>query len=121
MKVWVDQDSCTGDGLRREIAPAVFTLLDDGLACVKEGDNVKREPGAPGGVAIVANGLEDVVAEPAEECPRVRLHRVITPSGTLDRRCDQQVQTRGSFRVQAIYANEAFSRSQEKRRASCAA
>ena len=34
MKVWIDQDLCTGDGLCEEIAPAVFTLLDDGLAYV---------------------------------------------------------------------------------------
>src|SRR5687768_3791032 len=32
MKVWIDQDLCTGDGLCEEIAPSVFTLLDDGLA-----------------------------------------------------------------------------------------
>ena len=32
MKVWIDQDLCTGDGLCEEIAPAVFTLLDDGSA-----------------------------------------------------------------------------------------
>ena len=31
MKVWIDQDLCTGDGLCEEIAPAVFTLLDDGV------------------------------------------------------------------------------------------
>ena len=45
MKVWIDQDLCTGDGLCEEIAPAVFTLLDDGLAYVKEGDKVFSEPG----------------------------------------------------------------------------
>ncbi len=43
MKVWIDQDLCTGDGLCEEIAPAVFTLLDDGLAYVKEGDDVKND------------------------------------------------------------------------------
>jgi ferredoxin len=32
MKVWIDQDLCTGDGLYEEIGPAVFTLLDDGVA-----------------------------------------------------------------------------------------
>ena len=48
MKVWIDQDLCTGDGLCEEIAPAVFTLLDDGLAYVKEGDAVKNEPGGSG-------------------------------------------------------------------------
>ena len=59
MKVWIDQDLCTGDGLCEEIAPAVFTLLDDGLAYVKEGDDVKNEPGGASGVAVVAEGLED--------------------------------------------------------------
>jgi len=34
MKVWIDQDLCTGDGLCEEICPSVFTLLDDGLAYV---------------------------------------------------------------------------------------
>ena len=51
MKVWIDQDLCTGDGLCEEIAPAVFTLLDDGLAYVKEGADVKNEPGGSGGMA----------------------------------------------------------------------
>ena len=37
MKVWIDQDLCTGDGLCEEICPSVFTLLDDGLAYVKQG------------------------------------------------------------------------------------
>ena len=45
MKVWIDQDLCTGDGLCEEIAPAVFTLLDDGLAYVKDQDDVKNDPG----------------------------------------------------------------------------
>ena len=40
MKVWIDQDLCTGDGLCEEIAPDVFTLLDDGLAYVKEGATI---------------------------------------------------------------------------------
>ena len=45
MKVWIDQDLCTGDGLCEEIAPDVFTLLDDGLAYVKEGAKVFSDPG----------------------------------------------------------------------------
>ena len=36
MKVWIDQDLCTGDGLCEEIAPSVFTLLDDGLASIAD-------------------------------------------------------------------------------------
>lgn len=68
MKVWIDQDLCTGDGLCEEIAPAVFTLLDDGLAWVKEGESVLSE-GRSAAKARVADGLEDSVAEAAEECP----------------------------------------------------
>jgi ferredoxin len=69
MKVWIDQDLCTGDGLCEEIAPAVFTLLDDGLAYVKAGDKVFDDPGGTAGVAEVATDLEDAVVEAAEECP----------------------------------------------------
>ena len=69
MKVWIDQDLCTGDGLCEEIAPEVFTLLDDGLAYVKEGDDVKSNPGGTEGVAQVRAGLEAAVTEAAEECP----------------------------------------------------
>jgi ferredoxin len=69
MKVWIDQDLCTGDGLCEEIAPAVFTLLDDGLAYVKEGDSIKNEPGGSAGMAAVPEDLEDAVVEASEECP----------------------------------------------------
>ncbi len=69
MKVWIDQDLCTGDGLCEEICPQVFTLLDDGLAYVKEGDRVLSDPGGSTGVAAVPEGNEDAVAEAAEECP----------------------------------------------------
>ncbi|HVM10700.1 MAG TPA: ferredoxin [Acidimicrobiales bacterium] len=69
MKVWIDQDLCTGDGLCEEIAPAVFTLLDDGLAYVKEGDKIFNEPGGPDGLANIPDGMLDAVIESAEECP----------------------------------------------------
>jgi len=69
MKVWIDQDLCTGDGLCEEIAPDVFTLLDDGLAYVKEGDKVYEDPGGAEGLANVPGGMEEAVIESAEECP----------------------------------------------------
>ena len=59
MKVWIDQDLCTGDGLCEEIAPDVFTLLDDGLAYVKEGAKVFSDPGGPEGLANVPAGQEE--------------------------------------------------------------
>ena len=69
MKVWIDQDLCTGDGLCEEICPAVFTLLDDGLAYVKEGADVKSAPGGAAGVAVVPAEFEDAVVEASEEWP----------------------------------------------------
>ena len=69
MKVWIDQDLCTGDGLCEEIAPDVFVLLDDGLAYVKDGSHVHSDPGGAEGVATVPAGLEEAVIEAAEECP----------------------------------------------------
>ena len=76
MKVWIDQDLCTGDGLCEEIAPDVFTLLDDGLAYVKEGDKIYAEAkGNAQGANGMANfdetndNLLQAVIESADECP----------------------------------------------------
>ncbi len=73
MKVWIDQDLCTGDGLCEEIAPDVFVGLDDGLFYVKEGDKIFSEEhgniGGAEGIAAVPNGQEEAVVESAEECP----------------------------------------------------
>jgi ferredoxin len=73
MKVWIDQDLCTGDGLCEEIAPDVFVLLDDGLAYVREGPKIYAvsEGNAEGasGVAVVPVGQEDITIEAVEECP----------------------------------------------------
>jgi ferredoxin len=79
MKVWIDQDLCTGDGLCAEIAPDVFMMHDDGLAYVKEvswpnllgpsgsGDGPIYQM-AEGMANVTENLIEDVV-EAAEDCP----------------------------------------------------
>ena len=69
MRVWIDQDLCTGDGLCEEICPQVFTLLEDGLAYVKDGDGPHHDPGGADGIVEVPPELEDAVREAAEECP----------------------------------------------------
>ncbi|MEI8126378.1 MAG: ferredoxin [Actinomycetota bacterium] len=69
MKVWIDQDLCTGDGLCEEIAPAVFTLLDDGLAYVKQDGVAQNSPGGASAMADVPVELEEFVTEASEECP----------------------------------------------------
>lgn len=73
MKVWIDQDLCTGDGLCAEICPEVFVMKNDGLAYVKEGDKIfsyaDGNPQGSEGQAEVPRGKEDLVVEAAEECP----------------------------------------------------
>jgi ferredoxin len=78
MKVWIDQDLCTGDGLCEEIAPDVFYAQEDGLFYVKETkaifgtekrfDGVTNPAGAEG-LARIPEGQLDQVVEAAEECP----------------------------------------------------
>ena len=69
MKVWIDQDLCTGDGLCTDHAPAVFTLLEDGIAYVKQGDRVLNDPGSAGSLASVPPALEHDVVQAADDCP----------------------------------------------------
>ncbi len=73
MNVWVDQDLCTGDGLCAEILPTVFTLLDDGLSYVRDGDRVMASaagnPGGYTGSVPIPAGSTDLVLEAAGECP----------------------------------------------------
>lgn len=73
MKVWIDQDLCTGDGLCCEIAPDVFVMLEDGLAYVKQGDAIFAKsrglPEGADGMAEVPDRVLDAVIESAEECP----------------------------------------------------
>jgi len=76
MKVWIDQDLCTGDGICVEIAAPLFGMHDDGLAYVKETGwsdilNGGSEPAlaGPNGVATVPDGNLAEVVEAAEECP----------------------------------------------------
>ena len=69
LRVWVDQDLCTGDGLCVQYAPEVFEFDVDGLAYVKEGGKVFSDPGGVEGLANVPGNLEEAVIESAEECP----------------------------------------------------
>lgn len=73
MKVWIDQDLCTGDGLCAELAPAVFVMLEDGLAYVKEGDKIFAKlhgnPEKGEGTANIPDKFLDEVIQSAEECP----------------------------------------------------
>ena len=79
MKVWIDQDLCTGDGICAEICPDIFGMHDDGLAYVKEvaWESIIGPDGGKGdpaykmgeGMAEVPGDLVEATIESAEECP----------------------------------------------------
>ena len=80
MKVWIDQNLCTGDGLCAEICPSVFELHTDGLAYVKNsieklgstaliGNDGQPLYQGTSGVAEFLPELEDAVLEAIAECP----------------------------------------------------
>jgi ferredoxin len=78
MRVWIDQDLCTGDGLCEEIAPDIFFGQDDGLFYVKESaahfgeeklfDGTANPAGSEGMARIPDSQVESAI-EAAEECP----------------------------------------------------
>lgn len=77
MRVWIDQDLCTGDGLCAEICPDIFEMHEDGLAYVKEAfwPNIYNGEGTDPvykmatGQADVPDNLIEATIESAEDCP----------------------------------------------------
>ena len=69
MRVWIDQDLCTGDGLCMDHCPEVFVLLEDGIAYVAENGQILNDPGGSGSLAVVPSRLQAAVVQAAEVCP----------------------------------------------------
>lgn len=69
MRVWIDQDLCTGDGLCVDHCPDVFVQLEDGIAYVAEAGEVLNDPGGSGSLARVLPRQYQSVIEAAEVCP----------------------------------------------------
>jgi ferredoxin len=78
VRVWVDQDLCTGDGLCAQYAPEVFEFDIDGLAYVKDGDGNLLT--APGSRTDVPAHLRLEVIDAARDCPGECIH-VTGPDG----------------------------------------
>ena len=74
LRVWIDQDLCTGDGLCVQYAPEVFEFDVDGLAYVK--DEAGELLAAPGSRADVPDGLRLDVISSAKDCPGDCIHVV---------------------------------------------
>lgn len=69
MRVWIDQDLCTGDGLCVDHCPDVFVQLEDGIAYVAERGVSLNDPGGAGSLADVPERDYQAVVEAADLCP----------------------------------------------------
>jgi len=69
VRVWIDQDLCTGDGLCTDHAPDVFMLLEDGIAYVKHEGRPLNDPGGAASLAPVGPSRAQAVVHAAEDCP----------------------------------------------------
>lgn len=79
LRVWVDQDLCTGDGLCVQYAPEVFEFDIDGLAYVKDDSGqLQQEPGSQ---VDVPGHLRLEVLDAARECPGECIHVVRRADG----------------------------------------
>ncbi len=65
MKVWIDQELCTGDGQCVDICPDVF-FMDEGDRTYRA---YARNADERGGMAEVPPSLEAEVVEAADYCP----------------------------------------------------
>ncbi len=69
MRVWIDQDLCTGDGLCVDHCPDVFVQLEDGIAYVAQDGAALNDPGGSGSLAGVRPSHVADVVHAAEACP----------------------------------------------------
>lgn len=69
MRVWIDQDLCTGDGLCTDHCPELFLLLEDGIAYVHLGDHIGNDPGGAGSTVPIPDRYEAAAIAAALDCP----------------------------------------------------
>ncbi len=70
MRVWIDQDLCTGDGLCTDHCPDVFMLLEDGLSYVRESSGRPgNDPGGRASTVTVPVQLTEQTIAAALDCP----------------------------------------------------
>jgi ferredoxin len=69
MRVWIDQDLCTGDGLCVDHCHDVFVQLEDGIAYVADAGGAMNDPGGSGSLAPIPERHVLDVIHAAESCP----------------------------------------------------
>ena len=79
VRVWIDQDRCTGDGLCVQYAPDVFEFDVDGLAYVK--DSAGQLQISPASRVDVPQRLRLDVIDASHDCPGECIH--VEPTGSV--------------------------------------
>ena len=81
LRVWIDQELCTGDGLCVQDAPDTFEFDIDGLAYVKDADGeLLTEPGA---TTTISEAAAREVLESAKDCPGRCIHVARADDGVM--------------------------------------
>jgi ferredoxin len=81
LRVWIDQELCTGDGLCVQDAPDVFEFDIDGLAYVKDSDGeLLTDPGA---TTTISESDAREVLESAKNCPGLCIHVARADDGVM--------------------------------------
>jgi len=75
MRVYVDQDMCTGTAVCEALAPAVFVVSAEGLSTVREDGEPVAGGGGPKGVIVPAEA-ESLVREAVASCPAGCIHLI---------------------------------------------
>ena len=103
MRVWIDQDLCTGDGLCVDHCGDVFTQLEDGIAYVTEFGRPLNDPGSSGSLALVPVRHVVNVIHAAEACPGECIFIEIDSAGDseLDLNVDGRIAARIDVRSDA--------------------
>jgi ferredoxin len=67
MRVWIDQDCCTGAGLCVDHCPELFIVLEDGIGYVHDGALIVAESDSTS--MPVPRRYEQAAVDAAERCP----------------------------------------------------
>jgi ferredoxin len=65
MRVWIDQDCCTGAGLCVDHCPDLFIVLEDGIGYVRDGPVVTHDNAS----VAVPRRSEQAAIDAVERCP----------------------------------------------------
>jgi ferredoxin len=91
MRVWIDQDCCTGAGLCVDHCPELFIVLDDGIGYVRDGMTVMTDPNDPS--VAVPRRYEQAAIDAVERCPGecIFLESDGPPNPAITRRADPDI------------------------------